>query len=106
MLNPDPELDEDPLYVQVENSRPNSIYNLSGPPTDLEGAAASRPHSALTSYSNFHGQRRPTAASGPGTVRPNVTNLTQESLLSVSTVPVPTPTVPTYLPYFQEIKSC
>jgi len=61
---------------QTDNSRPNSIYNLSGPPTDIE---ASRPHSALTSYSNFHGQRR-----GPpgGAHRQNVTNLTQESLLN------------------------
>jgi hypothetical protein len=66
---------------QVENSRPNSIYNLSGPPTDIE---ASRPQSALTSYSNFHGQRRPTGGGNMAAGRPNVTNLTQESLLSVS----------------------
>lgn len=64
----------------MDNSRPNSIYNLSGPPTDIE---ASRPQSALTSYSNFHGQRRPgTAQTAAG--RGNITNLTQESLLNVS----------------------
>jgi hypothetical protein len=72
------------LLFKVENSRPNSIYNLSGPPTDIE---ASRPQSALTSYSNFHGQRtRPTGSGNAAAAngRPNVTNLTQESLLSVS----------------------
>lgn len=63
----------------MDNSRPNSIYNLSGPPTDIE---ASRPQSALTSYSNFHGQRRPGAQTAAG--RGNITNLTQESLLNVS----------------------
>jgi hypothetical protein len=68
------------IFFQVDNSRPNSIYNLSGPPTDIE---ASRPQSALTSYSNFHGQRRPTG-NMVATGRPNVTNLTQESLLNVS----------------------
>ena len=67
-----------------EVSRPNSIYNLSGPPTDME---ASRPHSTITSYSNFHAQRRlpqpsssqPTRSFGAG-----VTSLTQESLMNVS----------------------
>merc|ERR1719410_2895720 len=49
-----------------DQSRPNSIYNLSlNPPTDVE---ASRPQSTLTSYSNFHHQRRP----GPN--GPNVPN--------------------------------
>ena len=73
-----------------DQRRPNSIYNLSlNPPTDVE---ASRPQSTLTSYSNFHHQRRP----GPnGSNVPNgglnnqnrpvgVTNLTQESLMNVS----------------------
>ena len=76
-----------------DQSRPNSIYNLSGPPTDIE---ASRPQSTLTSYSNFHHQRK---LPGPGPAVSNVpsggsqqqhrqpagvTNLTQESLMNVS----------------------
>jgi len=65
---------------QADQSRPNSIYNLSGPPTDIE---ASRPQSALTSYSNFHGQRRLPATSQPSRTLPaGVTNLTQESLMN------------------------
>ena len=73
-----------------DQSRPNSIYNLSlNPPTDVE---ASRPQSTLTSYSNFHHQRRP-GPNGPNVPngglntqnRPvGVTNLTQESLMNVS----------------------
>ena len=78
-------------YLQGDASRPNSIYNLSGPPTDLE---ASRPQSALTSYSNFHPaqQRRvvPTSSnSGPprgGPLPQGVTSLTQESLMNVSLI--------------------
>ena len=77
-------------YLQGDASRPNSIYNLSGPPTDLE---ASRPQSALTSYSNFHpAQRRvvPTSSnSGPprgGPLPQGVTSLTQESLMNVSLI--------------------
>ena len=87
-----------PSYGQInpgftgDQSRPNSIYNLSGPPTDLE---ASRPQSTLTSYSNFHHQRKlPNPVSnnpgGSGAPRGNpppqagVTNLTQESLINVS----------------------
>ena len=74
-------------------SRPNSIYNLSlNPPTDVE---ASRPQSTLTSYSNFHHQRRLPASSNPpvnqhpggrGNNPPpsGVTTLTQESLMNVS----------------------
>ena len=77
---------------QADQSRPNSIYNLSGPPTDLEaGASASRPQSALTSYSNFHPaqQRRPAGQAGSlppvrSALPPGVTNLTQESLMNVS----------------------
>ena len=83
---------------QSEVSRPNSIYNLSGPPTDAENNGV-RPHSALTSYSNFHGQRLPAMGGAAGAVRGavgnsnnggnvqnNVTNLTQESLMNVSTL--------------------
>lgn len=73
---------------QGDASRPNSIYNLSGPPTDME---ASRPQSALTSYSNFHpAQRRVvggSSAAGQARVGPlpqGVTSLTQESLMNVS----------------------
>ena len=76
-----------------DQSRPNSIYNLSlNPPTDVE---ASRPQSTLTSYSNFHHQRRPGQLPGAVSSVPNgglnnqnrpvgVTNLTQESLMNVS----------------------
>ena len=65
-----------PGYV---SSRPNSLYSqaVNGPQsiTDYE---ASRPPSALTSYSNFHGQRRPGMQNNS---RPPVFNqLTQESL--------------------------
>jgi len=98
---------------QGEASRPNSVYNMSdkyensshaptdnyeslsqaptenyenistlplGPPTDIE---ASRPQSALTSYSNFHGQRKQPQGNGnrPGQ-NPGVINLTQESLIN------------------------
>ena len=78
-----------------EGSRPNSIYNLSGPPTDIE---ASRPHSTLTSYSNFHGQRRLPPSNSPNnlpTAQParnfgaGVTSLTQESLMNVSKMGTP-----------------
>ena len=48
-----------PGYV---SSRPNSLYshvNPGGPgPQSITDYEASRPPSALTSYSNFHGQRR------------------------------------------------
>ena len=92
-----------PSYGQInpgftgDQSRPNSIYNLSGPPTDVE---ASRPQSTLTSYSNFHHQRKfpggvsnvpggPGAGGQPGRGAgggntAGVTNLTQESLMNVS----------------------
>ena len=83
-----------PSYGQInpgftgDQSRPNSIYNLSGPPTDIE---ASRPQSTLTSYSNFHHQRRPAVSNVPSGGGPQqnrqqqgVTTLTQESLLNVS----------------------
>ena len=73
---------------QGDASRPNSIYNLSGPPTDME---ASRPQSALTSYSNFHpAQRRVVGGSSAagsarvGALPQGVTSLTQESLMNVS----------------------
>jgi hypothetical protein len=67
-----------------ETSRPNSLYsaipgggsvlsNQQSSITDCE--TISRPPSALTSYSNFHGQRRPVH---PGMSQ--ATNLTQESL--------------------------
>ena len=62
---------------QGDASRPNSIYNLSGPPTDME---ASRPQSTLTSYSNFHPAARGAGGRGPQ----GVTTLTQESLMNVS----------------------
>ena len=86
-----------PSYGQInpgftgDQSRPNSIYNLSGPPTDIE---ASRPQSTLTSYSNFHHQRKMPVSSNPGGTNNShqsrnlpgtgVTNLTQESLMNVS----------------------
>lgn len=71
-----------------ETSRPNSLYsaipgggsvfsNQQNSITDCE--TISRPPSALTSYSNFHGQRRP---AHPGINQNQVTNLTQESLNS------------------------
>jgi len=65
---------------QGEASRPNSVYNMSGPPTDME---ASRPQSALTSYSNFHGQRKQPQGNG-NRAGPSsgVINLTQESLIN------------------------
>jgi hypothetical protein len=69
---------------QGDQSRPNSIYNLSGPPTD------SRPQSALTSYSNFHPAQRRGPGGGPsggpaslGPLPRGVTSLTQESLMNV-----------------------
>ena len=78
-----------------ESSRPNSLYsalpggssvvsNQQSSITDCE--TISRPPSALTSYSNFHGQRRPAiGGSGPnqnGNRADNFTSLTQESLTS------------------------
>ena len=93
-------LASEPIFLilfQSEVSRPNSIYNLSGPPTDVEGGL--RPHSALTSYSNFHGQRQQPVLSTPANAEfsvkqetavlpppQNITNLTQESLMNVSFV--------------------
>ena len=57
------------MYQQINNPGPQSI-------TDYE---ASRPPSALTSYSNFHGQRRPNAVL-PQQNKPLIGNqLTQES---------------------------
>lgn len=60
-----------------ESSRPNSIYSssVSGIPNPHGGHHNSRPPSALTSYSNFHGQRKPVEHIGMTAV----TNLTQEN---------------------------
>ena len=79
-----------PGYV---SSRPNSLYshatNNGGGPTSITDYEASRPPSALTSYSNFHGQRRPPLGQHPhghgdkpyqpGSLVSN--HLTQESLV-------------------------
>ena len=66
------------MFSVFVNDRPFSLSSI----TDCE--TISRPPSALTSYSNFHGQRRqmqPTANSGPTENRANnFTSLTQESL--------------------------
>ena len=72
-----------------QNSRPNSLYNDENsrkPVQSITDYEVSRPPSALTSYSNFHGQRRPL----PDRVQPQSmqmasmtqqVNLTQESLI-------------------------
>ena len=78
-----------PGFTGEGSSRPNSIYNLSGPPTDIE---PSRPHSTITSYSNFHGQRRlppPSSAQPARNFGAGVTSLTQESLMNVSSLGTP-----------------
>ena len=71
-----------PGYV---SSRPNSLYSQAVPagnnhiPQSITDYEASRPPSALTSYSNFHGQRRP--AMGQKLPHNNMmSQLTQESL--------------------------
>ena len=67
-----------PGYV---SSRPNSLYSqaIHNGPQSITDYEASRPPSALTSYSNFHGQRRP--GMQPTNGRPPIFNqLTQESL--------------------------
>ena len=72
-------------YGQVNpgfvTSRPNSLYQqINNPgPQSITDYEASRPPSALTSYSNFHGQRRPNAVL-PQQNKPLIGNqLTQES---------------------------
>ena len=75
-----------PGYV---SSRPNSLYSHANNqhggngPTSITDYEASRPPSALTSYSNFHGQRRPlpgqVQGKQPGSLMSN--HLTQESLV-------------------------
>ena len=51
-----------PGYV---SSRPNSLYShANNVPQSITDYEASRPPSALTSYSNFHGQRRPAVTGG------------------------------------------
>ncbi len=75
--------DIDQQYGQInpayESSRPNSIYSSStagGPLLGRQhsaGVESSRPPSALTSYSNFHGQRKPVHNNLGGI------NLTQDS---------------------------
>ena len=56
-----------PGYV---SSRPNSLYShANNVPQSITDYEASRPPSALTSYSNFHGQRRP-AVTGGGFQKP------------------------------------
>ncbi len=73
-----------PGYV---SSRPNSLYsqaNHNGP-TSITDYEASRPPSALTSYSNFHGQRRPGMPGLMANHKPHqnggmMNQLTQESL--------------------------
>ena len=63
--NDDPTKHNVERYGQVNpgfvSSRPNSLYshiNPNGGPQSITDYEASRPPSALTSYSNFHGQRR------------------------------------------------
>ena len=62
-----------PGYV---SSRPNSLYSQAPQPQSITDYEASRPPSALTSYSNFHGQR-PRLQKAPTL---GMTHLTQESL--------------------------
>ena len=71
------------MHETVSHAPTDNYQNL-GPPTDME---ASRPQSALTSYSNFHGQRKQPQGNG-NRAGPSsgVINLTQESLINVSIV--------------------
>ena len=69
-----------PGYV---SSRPNSLYShANNVPQSITDYEASRPPSALTSYSNFHGQRRPAVTGAGGFQKPpaGMNQLTQESL--------------------------
>ena len=67
------------------SSRPNSLYShANNVPQSITDYEASRPPSALTSYSNFHGQRRPPGAVAVGANQKPpmamMNQLTQESL--------------------------
>ena len=76
-----------PQYGQInpayESSRPNSIYSASS----RAQADLSRPVSALTSYSNFHGQRKPLGMDQ--NLNMNVTRLTQETVTKGPSVQQP-----------------
>ena len=83
--NDDPTKHNIERYGQVNpgfvSSRPNSLYshiNPNGGPQSITDYEASRPPSALTSYSNFHGQRR-VAGNLNHQKQPIGNQLTQES---------------------------
>jgi hypothetical protein len=72
------------LYSAVTGAARSSVSNQVSSITDCE--SVSRPPSALTSYSNFHGQRKP--ALNPRPHGDPFASLTQESLTSHATRPL------------------
>lgn len=68
-----------------ESSRPNSLYSSSVNGAGHHAGQPARPSSALTSYSNFHGQRK---GGGLGNSDlPGHVNLTQEALSQPQSLP-------------------
>ncbi len=70
-------------WLNCQKQKTNVFQSGKQPSSITDCETISRPPSALTSYSNFHGQRRPAISSGPnqkGHRAENFTSLTQESL--------------------------